>query len=86
MKAWFQRTFTDLLDKAEVEYFEKDRPYGEVKQELAEGYVFELYQMCSFINAGFGKYSTAEHHMEVPLSPLLLNSDSALYLILENLQ
>lgn len=27
LKSWFQRTFSDLLDKAQKNYFEDDRPY-----------------------------------------------------------
>lgn len=42
--------------------------------------------MSCFLNAGFRKYSSAEEHVQFSLAPLLLNSDSALYFILESLQ
>lgn len=42
--------------------------------------------MGEFINAGFGKFSTENWHLEVPLSLVLLNSDSALYALLGRLQ
>jgi len=42
--------------------------------------------MGEFINAGFSRFSTADRHIEVPLSLVLLNSDSALYPLLASLQ
>ena len=42
--------------------------------------------MGEFINAGFSRFSTADRHIEVPLSLVLLNSDSALFPLLSDLQ
>ena len=42
--------------------------------------------MGEFINAGFGHFSTKDWHLEIPLSLVLLNSDSALYALLGRLQ
>lgn len=53
---------------------------------MAEEYIFEIYQMGEFINAGFGHFSTKDWHLEVPLSLVMLNSDSALYALLGRLQ
>ena len=41
--------------------------------------------MC-FLNAGYSRFSTATKNMELPLAPILTNSDTALYFILGKLQ
>ena len=58
VKTWLQRLFIDILDKAEYQYFNNQKSYEEVKAQLVEEYIFEIYQMHCFINAGLSKYSS----------------------------
>jgi hypothetical protein len=86
IKAWFQRTFLEVLERGEKSFLEENVKYSDVRKQVAEEYIFEIYQMGEFINAGFGRFSTTEKHVEIPLSLVLLNSDSALFALLGKLQ
>lgn len=86
LKAWFQRTFLEVLQKGEKGFLQENKKYNDVRRQVAEEYIFEIYQMGEFINAGFGHFSTSESHVQVPLSLVLLNSDSALFALLGKLQ
>lgn len=87
LKAWFQRTFLEVLERGEREYLSDAKgDYNKMREQVAEEYIFEIYQMGEFINAGCGKFSTKDWHLEIPLSLVMLNSDSALYALLGRLQ
>lgn len=58
LKAWFQRTFVEALERAEKGYLVEKNSYDRVRAQLSEEYIFEVYQMGEFINAGFGRFST----------------------------
>ena len=45
LKAWFQRTFLFILERGEKNFLEKNQKYAEVRQQIAEEYIFEIYQM-----------------------------------------
>lgn len=42
--------------------------------------------MGEFVNSGFGRFGDGKRRVEIPLSLILLNSDSALYPLLSRLQ
>lgn len=86
LKAWFQRTFLRCIERAQKLYFLKDKSFNEVRQQIAEEYVFEIYQIGQFINAGFGKFGDGKSRVEIPLSTIMLSSDSTLYPLLNKLQ
>lgn len=76
------RTFIDALDNAEKGYLDGRLSYNEMKEQLTEEYIFELYQLGTFIKAGLLKFSTKDKQMDIPLSVILLHSDSALFPLL----
>lgn len=53
-----------------------------MREQLTEEYIFEIYQLGTFIKAGLLKFSTKEKQMDIPVSVVLLHSDSALYPLL----
>ena len=40
LKAWFQRTFIEVLDRGEKAFLEQNKKYGDVRQQVAEEYIF----------------------------------------------
>lgn len=60
--------------------------FDDVRQQIAEEYAFEIYQIGQFINAGFGKFGDGRSRVEIPLSIIMLSSDSTLYPLLNKLQ
>lgn len=86
LKAWFQRTFLSCIERAEKLFFGKETSFNDVRKQIAEEYVFEIYQMGQFINAGFGKFGDGKSRVEIPLSIIILSSDSTLYPLLNKLQ
>lgn len=51
----------------------------QVREKIATRYLFELYQLKEFIDAGLGKYSLLGVPQQMPLSVVAIQSDSALY-------
>lgn len=86
LKAWFQRIFLDCLEVAEELYFQKGENDKVYRSRFAEEYIFEIYKMGQFINSGFGKFSNGNKRIEIPLSVILLNSDSSIFPLLTRIQ
>jgi hypothetical protein len=79
IKSHYQRVMLDIFETADREFFEEGKSYDDVRQKVAERYLFELFQNKEFLDASFGRYQAFFPITQFAMSLTALASDSALF-------
>jgi hypothetical protein len=77
--------FRRFLQEAHQNFFVKHENIKDVKAMLADQYLFELYQLREFIEAGSSQMVWRRQIDSVPLSSILKLSDQVVYSIINNM-
>ncbi len=86
IKSHYQRVMLEIFEKADQEFFEEGKSYDDVRQKVAERYLFELFQNKEFLDASLGRYQAFFPLTQLPMAMTALSSDSALFPILRFLK
>lgn len=84
--AWMQRTFLEIWEVAHDEFFNQHVEEKAVRKKIAESYMYELYELKEYVDAGLGNLNALIEKTRSSLFEYLQYSDDGLFNLFKKLK